>query len=212
LNLCVNPHPSARNCGTRSPSHFARLTLQLIAPSRKRAAEALHQARLVPVCQGVFPNPENAPTLGAQHAIDLPIPCAVPVQLPLPEPAIMPGLRAMLRATVPETPVHKNRHPPCAERKIRFPKQTRLPPPAGDAMPPQNPRLRPREIPFGRATLLRSRGRRQTPLKQPKGIPSLSPALARFTEAYFGRATLPRSLIISIINPKGIPSLSPALA
>ena len=107
-------------------------------PSGQGAAEALHEAAFVRLGQGVLPNPQHTPALGAQDAADLSIPCPIAVQFPLPKHAIMAWLGAVLWAAVPETAVHENRQPLGAKGEIRFAKQVPMTPPAGDAMPPEN--------------------------------------------------------------------------
>jgi hypothetical protein len=119
---------------------FAAMTLSSL-PTQS-LAEASHQAGLVAFGQFMFPDSQHAPSLCPQRAIDPLIPGKIPAEFPVPEPAVMAGPCAMLRAAVPETAVHKNRHPPCAEREIRFSEQSGMAAPSGEAMPPQNFRQR----------------------------------------------------------------------
>ena len=125
-----------------------RFTAPSANPSGQGPAKPTHQPRHIP--QVMFPNSHHPPPLRPKRAIHLPIPCPIPVQLPLPEAPVMPGLRPMLWATVPETPVHKNRHPLLAKREIRLAKQSHLAPPSGDVMPPQHLRQRPLRLPVSR--------------------------------------------------------------
>jgi len=106
-------------------------------------AEASHQAGLIAFGQFMFPDSQHAPSPRPQRAIDPLIPGNIPAQFPVPEPAVMAGPGAMLWAAVPETAVHKNRHPLRAKREIRLSKQSGMASPAEDAMPPQNLRQRP---------------------------------------------------------------------
>ena len=84
--------------------------------------------------QLMFPNPEDAPSEFAQLAVHAAVTGFVRGKFLFPECTIASGHFAMLRATVPETAVHKECQPIPPKKKIRFAENFLIPPPAGDTV------------------------------------------------------------------------------
>lgn len=82
--------------------------------------------------QVMLPNPDYAPPAAAQFPAHAPVTGAVCIQFFQPEGPARGRKSGMLRAPVPETPIHKNRHPGCWKHKIRFPKQGPVAAPSGN--------------------------------------------------------------------------------
>src|SRR6185437_6421422 len=85
----------------------------------------------------MLPHSQHAPTPRPQCPAYESIPYRIGREFLEPERAIVHRPCRMLRAVVPEATIHEDHYPLSAEHKIGFPEDRRMPPPAGDAMPPQ---------------------------------------------------------------------------
>lgn len=86
----------------------------------------------------MLPHPHHPPPRLPQEPAHLQVPLLVPLNLLPPERRIRPRLRPVDRAPMPETPIHKHRHPRRAKHKIRLPVQRMIPPPPRDLVRPEN--------------------------------------------------------------------------
>jgi len=101
--------------------------------------EPLNQSCLVFAGKLMFPNAQHTPTGTAQRARHEPVARLVRRQLPSPERRVVPRLRRMAGAAVPETPVHEDRDAQLGENKIRLAEDRLLPAPAADALSAEEP-------------------------------------------------------------------------
>ncbi len=92
--------------------------------------------------QGAFPNPHHPPAGTTQRAVHNPVASFVTSELLAPECAIRCGLRGVPGTAVPETTVHKKCEPRLPEHEVWLAEQGLIAPPAGDAMPPEQPHQR----------------------------------------------------------------------
>ena len=83
----------------------------------------------------MFPDSEHPPPCPAQGLIHQPVAGFVRGQFPMPERAIVFWLRCVLRATVPETTIHKDRELGFWKDEIWFAEYRLMPAPAGDFVP-----------------------------------------------------------------------------
>jgi len=89
---------------------------------------------LAPFGEIVFPNPHNPPVQFAQVAVHVAVTGLVANNLSIPILFIGTWPAIALRATMPETSVHKHRDFLPAENKIRFSKNWLIPPPTSNAV------------------------------------------------------------------------------
>ena len=82
--------------------------------------ELTQQSGLVLPRQLVFPETQHAPAGAAQCARDEPVARAIAKEFASPPGRAVRRPRGVLRATVPETTVHKDREPQFWENEIRF--------------------------------------------------------------------------------------------
>ena len=92
------------------------------------------QSRLVLPGQLMLPDPNYFPALGAEGAGDEFIAGLVAGDFLAPEFRVMLRLRAVDRAAVPEAAVDEDRQMQFEENEIRFARELRSAPPAGDAV------------------------------------------------------------------------------
>jgi hypothetical protein len=86
----------------------------------------------------MLPDPHHAPPQFPQRPCHQPVPHPVPRQLFHPERPVAPRHPRMTRAPMPETSIHQHHHFLPRKQKIRPPEDRPLPPPARDAVPPQD--------------------------------------------------------------------------
>ena len=93
------------------------------------------QAGFILSLEFVFPNPQHSPALSAQGAGHKPVSPPIRRKFLSPVSATPCGMPGMLRTTMPETAVHKDRLPRLPENKIRFTKYRLIATPTCDVKP-----------------------------------------------------------------------------
>ena len=96
-------------------------------------------ADFVFACQRMFPNTNDTPAFGTQHAVHQPVAGLVACELLPPERPVASRYPAMTWTRVPEASVNEHRETQLGENEIRFAKDGLMPTPGRDAMCAEHP-------------------------------------------------------------------------
>ena len=88
-------------------------------------------------CKVVLPNPDDPPAIFPQRPIHPFVPRLIPGEFPFPEGPVAGRDVGMFWAGVPEAAIHEQGHPRLPKNKIRLAEDLLIPPPARDAVLPQ---------------------------------------------------------------------------
>ena len=80
----------------------------------------------------MLPNSDDCPAKAAQFATHSSVALPVVADFGIPKLLIAAGALVTFRASVPETPVHKNDNPLASKGEIRLAKQRLIAPPSGN--------------------------------------------------------------------------------
>ena len=93
---------------------------------------------MIPTMRKIMsPNPIYSPTPAPERAVNQTVAVLIRRKLFIPIRTIGLGLRSVLRATVPETSIHKHRELEFWKNEIRFAEHRVIASPAGDTVAPQ---------------------------------------------------------------------------
>jgi hypothetical protein len=98
----------------------------------------MHQSFLAFVRKRMFPHSKDNPTLRTQYAVHKLVSLLICFKFPYPELPVAFWNRQMLRATMPEAAVHKNRNLQFRENEVWSAKDRLLPPPSSDGCSAEN--------------------------------------------------------------------------
>ena len=105
-----------------------------LARRRKIRSQSPDELSLVPACEFVFPNTNDLPAACAEGAVDAAIASLIRGDLLPPEGGVVFRLGRVFRTPVPEAAVDVDCEFKSGKNEIRFARELRAAPPAGDAV------------------------------------------------------------------------------
>jgi hypothetical protein len=99
--------------------------------------ESPQQPRFILAPEFMLPDAQNPPPRPPQSADHQPRAPRIGRKLAKPKNPVLFRPRAVERTIMPKASIHKNRQPRLPKNKIRLPKQSLMPPPPRNPMPPE---------------------------------------------------------------------------